>query len=571
MKDRGGSLVRFYRMKLSTQMNIIAISLLIVICTIMTSFVFYQMQNGIKRSASLKAKSDLKLSYNFIDVKYPGHWNVRNGVLYKGDTPMEKNPGLDEIGIMTGDLFSLYHDDILISTSHLDPKYPIGSKLSDEIAEEVLIKGQTYYGEDKISGESYQMAYMPIKNQYGGIIGIWGVAVSQAFVNEILISMLPLYFVVLIINMIIIAVAFGLYTRRIQKRLQIITQAMEEAGQGDFTKTLALTSGDEIGQLTKSYNDMKSNLAEIIGQVRFASEQVAVSSDKLNASAHETTIQINQVTQSINEMAMGAEESVKGARDSAIAMQELVLGVQKIAEFSSIVTNESIQAANESERGNESVQKAVQQMDSIEKSVNDSALLTKQLGSRTQIIGQIAELITSISSQINLLSLNATIEAARAGEHGRGFAVVANEVRKLAEKSAQSAYEINELLKKIEEDTLQSASAMERVIIEVKAGKEIVHESGRTFQSILHAIQHVANKMEEISAITEEISSSSESIALTVDKTAHISEESYFSTQNIVAVSQEQLASMDMISSSANALKNMARELERLIYKFKIT
>ena len=77
--------------------------------------------------------------------------------------------------------------------------------------------------------------------------------------------------------------------------------------------------------------------------------------------------------------------------------------------------------------------------------------------------------------------------------------------------------------------------------------------------------------MEEITAITEEISSSSEGIALTVDETAKIAEESFYSTQNIVAVSEEQLASMDMISLSANSLKDMAQELERLILKFKLT
>ena len=538
---------------------------------LMTSFVFYQMQNGIKKSASLKAESDLKMSYRLIDKNFPGVWNVRDGELYKGDTLMKRNSELDEIRTMTGDLFSLFHDETLVSSSNIDPEFPIGSRADVAIAEQVLRKGEVYLGEDKILGESYQTAYMPIKDKNGLIIGIWAVATSQAFVNEIVTSMIPLYVIVLLINMVITALAFWFYTRHIKKRLQILTLSMEDAGRGDFTKSLFVNSRDEIGQLTQSYNDMKSNLAEIIRQVRLASEQVAISSDKLNASAYETTSQINQVTQSLNEMAIGAETSVKGAKDSAIAMDELVYGVQKIAESSSIVTEESIQAANESERGNESVQMAVKQMDSIEASVNESATLTKQLGSQTQTIGKIAELITNISSKINLLSLNATIEAARAGEHGRGFAVVAKEVRKLAEQSALSAYEINALLKKIEEDSTSSASAMERVIIEVQSGKELVNEAGRTFQTILYAIQHVANRMEEITAITEEISSSSEGIALTVDETARISEESFYSTQNIVAVSEEQLASMDMISSSANSLKNMAQELEGLILNFKIS
>lgn len=561
----------FYRMKLSTQINIIAISLLITICTLMTSFVFYQMQIGMKQSASLKAESDLKLSYNLIENKFHGDWNVREGELFKGETLMKRNSELNEIRTMTGGLFSLFHNDVRISTSQKDSKYTIGSKVGDEIAEQVLRKGQVYFGEDNFDGVPHQIAYMPIKDKNGLIIGIWAVATSQAFVKDIFKSMVPIYFIVLFINMVITALAFWFYTRNIKKRLQILTNAMEDAGRGDFSKPLLVNSRDEIGQLTQSYNDMKSNLAEIIRQVHLASEQVAVSSDRLNASAYETTTQINSVTVSLNEMAVGAETSVKGAKDSAIAMEELVYGVQKIAESSSIVTEESIQAANEAEQGNESVQKAVQQMDSIEKSVNESAILTIQMGDQTQTIGKVAELITNISSQINLLSLNATIEAARAGEHGRGFAVVAKEVRKLAEQSAQSAYEINALLKKIEEDTTHSAKAMERVIIEVQAGKEIVYESGVTFQRILYAIQHVARKMEEITAITEEISSSSEGIALTVDETARISEESFYSTQNIVAVSEEQLSSMDMILSSASSLKKMARELERLILKFKIS
>lgn len=209
-------------------------------------------------------------------------------------------------------------------------------------------------------------------------------------------------------------------------------------------------------------------------------------------------------------------------------------------------------------------------MNSIELSVNDSAALAKQLGERSQTIGKIAELITSISSQINLLALNAAIEAARAGEHGRGFAVVATEVRKLAEQSADAAKQIDELIKGIQGDSQQSVYAMDRVIREVQSGKELVNDAGKTFQMILHAIQHVAYKIQEVSAITEEISASSEEIAASVDETARISEESSRNTQNIAASSEEQLASMDNISLSADSLSKMAQELEQLIFKFKI-
>lgn len=561
----------FYRMKLSTQINIIAITLLIIISTIMTSLVFYQMQNGIKQGTSLKAESDLKMSYSLINKKFPGDWSVQEGKLYKGNILMKQNPDLDEIGTMTGDLFTLFQNDIRISSNvSQDQSRAIGTQADPLVTQQVLRKGQNYLAEINILGQPYQAAYMPIKDAGGNIIGIWSVGTTQAFVNNILTSTIAIHLIVLVVMVFLTTLAFLYYTRKIGLRLQMITLAMEDAGRGDFTRTLEETTGDEIGQLSRSYNAMKSNLAEIMGQVRLASEQVASSSDELMASANLTTEAINQANQSLSQVAVAADTTVKVAKESASAMEELALGVLKIAESSSIVSEESMQASNESERGNETVQKAVQQMNSIEYYVNDSATLTRQLGSRSLAIGKIAELITNISSQINLLALNATIEAARAGEHGRGFAVVAHEVRKLAEQSSHSACQIDELMKEFQEDSTKSASAMERVILEVQSGKEYVNEAGRTFNMILYAIQHVAHKIQEVSAITEEISASSEEIAASVDETARIAEEAFYSTQTIAASSEEQLASMDNVSFSATSLSNMAQELEQLIMKFKI-
>jgi methyl-accepting chemotaxis protein len=563
--------VRFYRLKLSTQLNIIAISLIVILSIIMTTVVYYQMQSGIKKGAILKAKSDLAMSYHIIDQKFPGPWSVRDGLLFKGDVQINQWTDLSEIEKLTGgDLYAIFMKNVRINSNLKGEGNYIGSKIDPKIDEEVFKKGNTYSGEANVVGVPYQAAYMPIKDQSGTIIGIWGVATSKEFIDDIVNSMLVTHVIILAIMLVITVMAFMFYTNKIRNRLQIITDAMAEAGKGNFTKTLVTDSEDEIGNLTRSYNAMKSNLADIIGQVRYASEQVAASSEELMASAYQTTDAINQATHSLNQVASGAETMVNGARESARAMEELALGVQRIAESSSIVSEESAQAACESEKGNETVQKAVMQMNSIEVSVNDSAALAKQLGERSQTIGKIAELITSIASQINLLALNAAIEAARAGEHGRGFAVVANEVRKLAEQSAVSAKQIDELIKGIQGDSQKSVRAMDRVIREVQAGKELVNEAGETFQMILHAIQHVAHKIQEVSAITEEISASSEEIAAAVDETARISEEASINTQNIAASSEEQLASMDNISQSADALSKMAQELEQLIFKFKI-
>jgi len=563
--------MRFYRMKLSSQINTMVISLLSVMSIIMAIVVYLQIEEGVKEGAISKAKSDLATSYALIDYMYPGPWKVENGRLYKGEVLINQNEGLEVIGRHTGDLYSVFLGNVRIATNvKNDGSRAIGTFVDSYVENEVLKQGKVYTGEADILGETFQAAYMPIKDDSGKVIGVWSVAASQEFVNSTIYSIMFVFLIILAVMIFVAIMATMLFTRKINNRLRVVTDAMEEAGKGNFTMNIEVNSEDEIGQLTRSYNAMKSNLADIIRQVRLTSEQVAASAEELMASAHQTTQAINQATQSLNQVALGAETTVNGAKESARAMEELALGVQKIAESSSIVSEESIQAANESERGNATLQNAVVQMNSIERSVNDSAMLTRQLGIRSQEIGKIAELITSIASQINLLALNASIEAARAGENGRGFTVVANEVRKLAVQSADSAHQIDALIKGIQQDSKESVTAMDRVIAEVQSGKELVHEAGKKFETILQAIQNVAHKIQEVSAITEEISASSEEIAASVDETAKISEEASVNTQSIAAASEEQLASMDNISSSADSLSKMAQELEQLIMKFKI-
>ncbi|HBI05263.1 MAG TPA: methyl-accepting chemotaxis protein [Paenibacillaceae bacterium] len=563
--------MRFHRMKLGSQVNTMVITLLIVMSSIMATVVYFQIDEGVKQGAVNKAKSDLAQSYAMIEHVYPGEWNVKEGKLYKGNVIINQNEGLESIANLSGDLYSAFLGNARVATNvKNDGSKAVGTYIDTHVEDIVLKKGEIYTGEADILGESYQAAYMPIKDQSGKIIGIWSVATTQEFVNNTITSVMFVFLIILSVMILVAIMATMMFTRRINERLQVVTNAMEEAGNGNFTMNLEINSEDEIGHLIKSYNAMKSNLAEITRQVRLASEQVASSSEELMASSHQTTQAINQATLSLNQVAIGAETTVNGAKESARAMEELALGVQRIAESSSIVSEESIQAANESERGNATLQNAVSQMSSIVRSVNDSATLTKQLGTRSQEIGKIAELITSIASQINLLALNASIEAARAGENGRGFAVVANEVRKLAVQSADAALQIDGLIKGIQLDSKESVTAMDRVIVEVQSGKELVHDAGKTFQMILHAIQHVAHKIQEVSAITEEISASSEEIAASVDETARISEEASLNTQSIAAASEEQLASMDNISSSADSLSKMAQELEQLILKFKI-
>ncbi|MFT9485946.1 MAG: methyl-accepting chemotaxis protein [Tepidibacillus sp.] len=370
---------------------------------------------------------------------------------------------------------------------------------------------------------------------------------------------------------IILSLAIGtLIIRMIVKPLQEMQSKMVSAQAGDLTVEGSYQSKDEIGLLTKAFNQMIQGLRELINKVNESSINLSSNSNELSAITEQTSEATQQITTAIEQMATGAEHQLNSAKESSTSMEEMAVGIQRIAESSSIVSESSIVAAKEAEEGNQAIQKVVKQMNTISASVEDSAIVVRKLGNRSKEIEQIVGVITGIAEQTNLLALNAAIEAARAGEHGRGFAVVADEVRKLAEQSRVSADQITSLIHEIQIDTDRAVQSMQTGTTEVETGMSIVANAGEGFQRILQAIEKVNDQIQEVSAVSEQMSAGSEQVAATVESVATIAEQSNQSAQNISSSSQEQMAAVEEISSSAIALSKLADELQELVAKFKI-
>ncbi|UFJ40877.1 methyl-accepting chemotaxis protein [Brevibacillus humidisoli] len=358
--------------------------------------------------------------------------------------------------------------------------------------------------------------------------------------------------------------------RSIVKPLGLVVHAAQEIAQGRLQQQIQINRRDELGILGEAFNQMSDNIRVLIRQVQQSSGKVTTSSNELMSSAEQTKTAVNQIATMIEEVASGAEVQVKSVEESKLGINEMVLGIQRITETAQVVSESSQDTAKEAEQGNVSIQKAINQMNTIESSVGESASAVKVLAEHSRNIGKIVNTITDIASQTNLLALNATIEAARAGEHGKGFAVVANEVRKLAEQTAGSAQQITKIIEEIQSGTNRAVDTMDKGTQEVQLGIEIVNEAGQAFEKILVATQHVADQIAEVSAVTEEISASSEEVAATVDELARIAQESSDNTQSVAATTQQQLAFIEEISSSVSTLNQMANELEDVMKRFEL-
>ncbi|WP_282199710.1 methyl-accepting chemotaxis protein [Collibacillus ludicampi] len=380
----------------------------------------------------------------------------------------------------------------------------------------------------------------------------------------------------LVTLLVVLAILMGIgialmITRMISKPLVQMYGAVEKIAIGDLTADeLQVKNRDEIGDLARSFNQMAKNLRTLIHQVMSSAEQVAASAEELTASAEQTVQATEQIATIAQEISIGSQKQSQSVKETSHTINEMAASVQQIAASSQSVSTTAVQTSDAAKEGNQSIQKAVQQMNFIHTTVNEAAQSIKQLGEHAKHIDTIVEIISNISNQTNLLALNAAIEAARAGEQGRGFAVVADEVRKLAEESRQSAQKIAEYIATIQDEIHKVVQKMEAGTIEVNTGIEVVHEAGNSFEQIQRLIHEVADQFQEVSSSVQQMAASSEQVVRTIDDVTEIAASSAAGTQTVSASAEEQLATMEEITASATALAKMAEELQTLVGQFKV-
>ncbi|WP_307893371.1 HAMP domain-containing methyl-accepting chemotaxis protein [Bacillus swezeyi] len=369
----------------------------------------------------------------------------------------------------------------------------------------------------------------------------------------------------------VLSVSIGLLmTRLIAKPIKDIQALFAQTEQGDFTVEGTYQSKDELGLLTASFNKMVTGVRAIIETVGETSHQVASSSQQLSASADESTKASEYISTTIQELAAGSEQqadSVENSRTVIKGMTEFAGRISSNAEKAAATADQTAQMSLE---GTKAINKVSVQMQSINETVVSLSEAFKHLTERSNEIGNITEVITSIAEQTNLLALNAAIEAARAGEQGKGFAVVADEVRTLAEQSARSAEQITKLIAIIQNDTKQTMNTVISATGEVKEGLVVVNEAGGAFHKIENSITEVVTQINDVTNLVKNLTAGTSEIETAITGVKEVAETAAESTQTVSAATQEQLASMEEIAAASQILAQNAEELQHLIQKFKI-
>ncbi len=305
-----------------------------------------------------------------------------------------------------------------------------------------------------------------------------------------------------------------LLVRGISGSLADAVRASNAVAQGDLTVRIDVHGSDEISELQRALLTMKQNLARVVGDVRANAEGVALAS--------------TQIAQGNLDLSSRTEEQASALEETAASMEELSSTVRQNADNARLADQLAKGANTVATQGGEVVGEVIETM----KGINDSS----------RRIADIIGVIDGIAFQTNILALNAAVEAARAGQQGRGFAVVASEVRSLAQRSAEAAKEIKELI---------TAS-----VDQVGHGAQLVDRAGETMTEVVKSIVRVSDIMGEINSASTEQSAGVTQVSEAVTQMDH-------NTQQNAALVEESAA-------AAESLKEQAQRLVEAVAVFRL-
>jgi methyl-accepting chemotaxis protein len=370
-------------------------------------------------------------------------------------------------------------------------------------------------------------------------------------------------------------IGFGLVLLLLVNRLlirifEVFLDVISKVADKDLTQKVYFPTKDVFGRMASAFNKMVEDIRLTIHQNMDTAQMVASEANQVSQAVDQASASIQQISAAIQQIVGGTQGQAYQLNETLQITRDLSAAVQQIAANSQAAHAASKNASELAGKGAGEVEKAVDKMNSISVTVSESALVVRTLNERSEQIGEIVNVITSIADQTNLLALNAAIEAARAGEHGRGFAVVADEVRKLAEGSAKAAQQIGELIKEIQQETSRAVNSMVVGSREVEEGVVVASQAQEALREIVDTVNRTMRMVQEISTAAHQQSKGINQVVTSIDKVNKIAHQVSMATQQVSSSTQQQMNTNEQVNANASRLAQFAKELKERISKFRV-
>ncbi|WP_422776877.1 methyl-accepting chemotaxis protein [Pseudomonas mediterranea] len=434
--------------------------------------------------------------------------------------------------IVSADGKILIHPDSKRILKTLAEAYPNGAPQVSPGMKEVELDGKTQFISftrvNGVPGADWYVALVLDKDT--------ALAMLSEFRTSALIAM--------VIAVVFIITLLGMLIRVLMQPLLTMGRAMHDIaeGEGDLTRRLTIHGQDEFGALGTSFNRFVERIHTSIREVASATGQV-----------NEVAL---RVVSASNSSMFNSDQQASRTSSVAAAINQLGAAAQEIAQNAALASQHSSEARNLAEDGQQVVDKTITAMQQLSAKISDSCGNIETLNSNTVNIGQILEVITSISQQTNLLALNAAIEAARAGEAGRGFAVVADEVRNLAHRTQDSAQQVQKMIEELQVGAREAVLTMTDSQRQSESSVGIANQAGERLGSVTQRIGEIDGMNQSVATATEEQTAVVESINVDITE--------------INTLNQEGVENLQATLRACADLEQQAARLKQLVGSFRI-
>jgi len=369
-----------------------------------------------------------------------------------------------------------------------------------------------------------------------------------------------------------IVIAF-LISRSIANPIKRITEQSKLIADGNLQqdfKDKIVERNDELGTLGQAIAEMKKNLRNILRKTSSIADELSSSSQELSASSEEISASAEQVSSAIQEVASGAEEQTAQIKETKDNIDKLTNKIKEVDKATNSMNKSSDNVTKNLVEGNKTIDKSIGMVKEVKNEATTVAEKIDRLGDLSEKIGDIIELINGISAQTNLLALNAAIEAARAGEAGRGFSVVADEIRELAEESANATERIADLIGDIQQGVKDTIGQMNKTTKAVESGVDSMRETEQSFDNINEVSDNLQKMITSISESIKSMHTQSNEVEEAVVEIASVSQQASSNAEEVSASSEEQSATTREIVDASEELAEMAQRLTTSVEQFKL-
>lgn len=370
---------------------------------------------------------------------------------------------------------------------------------------------------------------------------------------------------------IIVAVIFA---RRISKPIVKITELANKTGDLDLVYDekykYLIYRKDEIGDMGRALGKVRTQLREIVKDIKSDTLTVAGNSKNLSLVIDETSKSIENVSKAAEDLAKDSVSLSDSVQDGVNSLESLSKEIEAVNDSSKIMQQYIEDTVNANKEGFSSIDNL---KDAIIDNIKFTEAVVKQieiLDSKSKLISKITDTIKDVATRVNLLSLNASIEAARAGEAGKGFAVVAGEIRKLSNETSKATSDIEGIVGEIKLSIEGAKYEVEEAKIVINSTKNAAKDTEGAFLLIEQAISNITEKIKALVVNINNLEKNKKGVTHITNQVSVISEQSAATSQEISASIQQQYAAIEQVRDSSEELEKIAKELKALTDKFSL-